>query len=120
MKHIHVKTFKNLLTAFMLVITVSLSSPVMAFDKEAGKEKAQQVCASCHGMDGVGILPTYPKLAGQYVDYLMKALKDYRSGQRSNAIMAGFAATLTDEDIQNLAYYYATLEDNRLPILDIE
>ncbi|MCW8870641.1 MAG: cytochrome c [Proteobacteria bacterium] len=120
MKYNHSKSFRNRLTTWVLFICIFASSTVMAFDKEAGKEKAQQVCASCHGMDGVGIIPTYPNLAGQYVDYLTKALKDYRSGQRSNAIMAGFAATLTDEDIQNLAYYYATLKDNRLPILDIK
>ncbi|MCX7543818.1 c-type cytochrome [Marinicella gelatinilytica] len=97
-----------------------MASPAMAFDAEAGKAKAEQVCASCHGLDGVGIIPTYPNLAGQYVDYLIKALKDYRSGVRSNAIMAGFSATLSDEDIQNLAYYYATLKDKRLPTLDIK
>lgn len=105
-------------TLFMLTLLVSTSS--LAFDKEAGKKKAEQVCASCHGLDGVGIIPTYPDLAGQYVDYLIKSLKDYRSGKRNNAVMAGFAATLTDEDIQNLAYYYATLKDNRLPVLDLK
>ncbi|KAA3639245.1 MAG: cytochrome c [Proteobacteria bacterium] len=109
-----------MVTTLFLIIGISLSSSVMAFDKEAGKAKAEQVCAACHGMDGIGILPTYPNLAGQYVDYLSKALQDYRSGQRSNAIMAGFAATLSDEDIQNLAYYYATLKDHRLPTLDIK
>jgi len=111
---------KSILTVVFLLAGISLSSSVLAFDKEAGKEKAQQVCASCHGMDGIGIIPTYPNLAGQYVDYLTKALKDYRSGVRSNAIMAGFSATLSDEDIRNLAYYYATLKDNRLPVLDLK
>lgn len=120
MNKTHKTLIINLLTVVFLLIGMGLSSSVMAFDKEAGKEKAQQVCASCHGLDGVGIIPTYPNLAGQYVDYLIKSLKDYRSGARSNAVMAGFAATLSDEDIQNLAYYYATLKDNRLPILDID
>ena len=108
------------ITCALFSLLLITSAPVLAFDKEAGKKKAEQVCASCHGLDGVGIIPTYPNLAGQYVDYLVKSLKDYRSGKRNNAVMAGFAATLTDEDIQNLAYYYATLKDNRLPTLDIK
>ena len=71
-------------------------------------------------MDGVGIDDTYPKLAGQYADYMVQALKDYRSGARKNAIMAGFSATLTDEDIVNVAEYYATLQENRLTDLTIK
>ena len=117
MKH---SKITQLISMALFISTLLVSSVSLAFDKEAGKKKAEQVCASCHGLDGVGIIPTYPNLAGQYVDYLTKALKDYRSGQRSNAIMAGFAATLSDEEIQNLAYYYATLKENRLPVLDLK
>ncbi|MCC6757002.1 MAG: c-type cytochrome, partial [Arenimonas sp.] len=55
----------------------------------AGKQKAV-VCAACHGADGNKTLDnTYPKLAGQYPDYLLKVLKDYKSGKRNNAVMAG-------------------------------
>ncbi|MCB1582837.1 MAG: cytochrome c [Xanthomonadales bacterium] len=86
----------------------------MAGDAELGKTKAEQVCKTCHGMDGMGIDNTYPKLAGQYADYLAQALKDYRSGARKNAIMAGFAATLTDKDIENVAAYYSNIKENRL------
>jgi len=103
---------------FLSLLTVSFWA--IAGDAEKGKEKAQQVCATCHGMDGVGIDDTYPKLAGQYADYMEQALKDYRSGNRKNAIMAGFAATLTDEDIANLAKYYSTLQENRLTDLTIK
>ncbi|MBD8526937.1 c-type cytochrome [Pseudomarimonas arenosa] len=78
-----------------------------AADIEAGKLKSQ-TCQACHGADGNGMGdPQYPKIAGQYPDYLEKALKDYRSGARKNAIMAGFAGTLSDEDIKNLAAFYA-------------
>ena len=69
--------------------------------------KAAQTCVACHGIDGVGILPEYPNLAGQYEDYLRHALKAYRSGQRKNAVMAGMAAPLTDADIKELARYYS-------------
>ena len=120
MSHSQPNLKKSIINSLLVIAALLMASPVLAFDKEAGKAKAEQVCVACHGLDGVGILPSYPNLAGQYVDYLSKALKDYRSGVRSNAIMAGFAATLTDEDIQNLAYYYATLKDKRLPTLDIK
>jgi cytochrome c553 len=68
---------------------------------------AAQVCASCHGPDGVGILPDYPTLAGQHRDYLEQALHAYRKGTRKNAIMNGFAATLKDEDIKALAAWFS-------------
>lgn len=101
---------KNLL----LITLLTFSAISAASDPVAGKAKAEQVCATCHGLDGVGIDDTYPVLSGQYADYLEKALKDYRSGARKNAIMAGFAATLTDEDIANVSAYYSQLKENRL------
>ncbi len=75
-----------------------------------GKEKAAQACIACHGADGVkAIDPSYPVLAGQYEDFLVRALTDYKSGARKNAIMAGMAAPLTKEEIANLAAYYSSL-----------
>jgi cytochrome c553 len=70
--------------------------------------KASQTCVACHGNDGVGILPEYPNLAGQHEDYLVNSLRSYKSGVRKNAIMAGMAAALTDQDIQELAEYYSS------------
>jgi cytochrome c553 len=70
--------------------------------------KAAQTCVACHGPDGVGILPEYPNLAGQHEDYLRHALSAYRGGQRKNAVMAGMATALTDEDIAELARYYSS------------
>jgi cytochrome c553 len=94
-------------SALAAVILLSASGVVVAGDVEAGKAKSV-VCQACHGTDGNGIGdPQYPLLAGQYADYLAKALHDYKSGARVNAIMAGFATTLTDEDIDNLAAFYA-------------
>lgn len=69
--------------------------------------KASHTCVACHGSDGIGILPEYPSLTGQHEDYLEEALRAYRSGQRRNAVMAGMTASLTDEDIEALAHYYA-------------
>lgn len=77
-------------------------------DPVAGAEKAK-TCASCHGSTGNESLDdTYPKLAGQYPEYLAKALHDYKSGKRKNAIMAGFAAGLSDEDIDDLSAFFAS------------
>ena len=74
------------------------------------EEKANQVCAACHGKDGVnGVLPSYPIIAGQYSDYLNQALIDYKSGARKNAVMGGIAATLTKEEMIGLARYFASL-----------
>ena len=86
------------------------SSAAMAADVEAGKKKVQEVCAACHGIDGAQpTTPDYPKLAGQYPDYLAKALRDYKSGARKNAIMGGMTAALSKDDIDSVAAYYASL-----------
>jgi cytochrome c553 len=77
-------------------------------DPAAGAAKAKEVCQACHGLDGNSPSPDYPKIGGQYPDYLAKALRDYKSGARKNAIMAGFAGTLSKQDIDNLAAYYAS------------
>ncbi len=97
-----------------LVIVLGIASAfaaghVFAADTEAGKKKAQEVCAACHNMDGLSTVPDYPKLAGQYPDYMAKALRDYKSGARKNPIMAGMAAGLTQKDIDDVAAYYGSL-----------
>lgn len=76
---------------------------------EAGQKKSA-VCASCHGANGDGDNHTYPKLAGQYASYLERALIDYRSGERQNGIMSGFAANLTIEDIRDLSAWFGSQE----------
>lgn len=95
---------------FLLAATCAscFSSYAVAADVAAGQAKATEVCQACHGLDGNSQTPDYPKLAGQYPDYLAKALRDYKSGARKNAIMAGFAGTLTTKDIENVAAYYSS------------
>lgn len=75
----------------------------------SGQEKSAQ-CASCHGATGDGDQITFPKLAGQYESYLIQALKDYRSGERDNAIMKGFSAGLSIDDIEALAAWFSSQE----------
>jgi cytochrome c553 len=93
--------------AFVAAATLFAAGTASAADVEAGKKKAQEICAACHNMDGVSTIPDYPKLGGQYPDYLAKALRDYKSGARKNPIMAGMAAGLSQKDIDDLAEYYA-------------
>ena len=77
---------------------------------QAGKTKAA-ACTACHGEDGNGANPQFPRLAGQYPDYLVKALADYKSGERQNAIMNGIAAALTAQDRLDLAAWFAGQDD---------
>lgn len=95
------------LRTLALAAALLAATPALAADIEAGRKKVQEVCAACHGPDGgTPTTPEYPKLAGQYPDYLAKALRDYKSGQRKNAIMAGMAAGLTDKDIENVSEFF--------------
>ncbi|HEY1544677.1 MAG TPA: cytochrome c, partial [Xanthobacteraceae bacterium] len=83
------------------------SGPALAAgDAKAGRQKALQ-CQTCHGLDGQAKLPDAPNLAGQTAIYLAKALKDYRGGARRNDMMSVIAHALSDQDIDNLAAYYA-------------
>ena len=80
-------------------------------DEAAAKGTMPEVastCTACHGDTGKGINSAFPSLNGQHADYLVAALNQYRSGERKNAIMAGFAGNLSDEDIQALAEYYSS------------
>jgi cytochrome c553 len=77
-------------------------------DVEAGKAAAG-ACQACHGKDGIGLTPQTPNLAGQKQLYLSNQLIAYRSGTRKNNIMSPLAKPLSDEDIANLAAYYASL-----------
>lgn len=99
------KSILGLLAGLSILL---ISQHALAGDPERGEELASQVCASCHGNDGNLVLAdTYPRLAGQHADYLVFALKAYRSGDRQNAIMAPFAQNLSDQDIEDLAAWFA-------------
>lgn len=99
---------------FATIALLAVAAPALAAGPKgnvaAGQEKAR-TCAACHGATGNESLDdTYPKLAGQHPEYLARALQEYRSGKRKNAIMAGFAAGLSDEDIDDLSAFYAAQE----------
>ena len=90
----------------LLAAVVATPFALAEGDPEAGKEKAQ-VCAACHGPDGNSPSGQYPSLAGQGEPYLIKQLKAFKSGERENAIMQGQAANLSEQDMQDLAAFYA-------------
>ncbi|MCC6473879.1 MAG: cytochrome c [Burkholderiales bacterium] len=86
-----------------------LASVPARADMQNGHEKAKQVCAACHGEAGDKPLqPDYPVLAGQYRDYLDKALRDYKAGVRKNALMNGQAQNLTRQDMRDLAEWFSS------------
>ena len=84
--------------------------PGLAFAKgnPAAGERKSTTCQACHGPTGKSVQPIYPNLGGQHEDYLVHALKGFRDGSRNNAIMSGFAAGLSDQDIEDLAAWYAS------------
>jgi cytochrome c553 len=88
------------------IAAVFAGATVHAANPAAGKEKSK-TCAACHGPDGNSTAPDFPRLAGQHYDYLVKALSDYKSGERKNAIMAPLAASLSKRDIEDLAAFYS-------------
>ena len=100
---------KNYFIAAVTGAIFVISGNAIAADIEAGKSKAAEVCASCHGADGNSPAPNFPKIGGQYRTYLEKALKDYKNGSRKDPVMAGMAANLSAADIDNLAFYYSSL-----------
>lgn len=74
----------------------------------AGEAKANTICMACHGPQGNAIVPTWPKLAGQHPEYILKQLADFKAGNRVNDQMTPMAAPLTDQEMLDVAAYYAT------------
>jgi cytochrome c553 len=98
---------KQLVLGLFAMTAFGAASAALAADLKAGEAKVKAVCQACHGADGNSQSPDYPKLGGQYPDYLAKALRDYKSGARKNPIMGAFAGTLSTADIENVSAYYA-------------
>ena len=101
----------------LLLIALAFSVPALANDAKPAAPKADpangeaiatKVCGACHAFDGGRGLPANPILQGQHPEYLLKQLRDFKSGARNNAVMKGFAATLSDQDMLDLAAFYAS------------
>ena len=102
---------------FRLLIAMAAAGAISALavdsasagDAAAGREKARK-CQPCHGIDGIARLPAAPHIAGENVAYLSAQLKAFRSGKRVHEIMSLIARDLTDEDIADLAAWYASIK----------
>jgi cytochrome c553 len=99
---------ERMLTVVIAALLGAVAPAEAAGDVAAGKTKAA-LCAGCHGANGQGVPPN-PALKGKTEDELVEAMKDYKSGKRNNAVMKAFAVQLNDQDIANLAAYYASLK----------
>lgn len=106
------------IAAFVADARTSAAPLPIRGDAVAGKAKSGS-CAACHGADGNGNIPIYPRLAGQHEDYLRKALADYQSGTRKNPIMKGMVATLSARDVADLAAYFAS-QSNGLTVVKLD
>ena len=111
----HLRSPLQVCVALGVVLAVSLNEGVQSNaqdnlkgDPEAGKLKAQ-LCAACHGPEGISVNPLWPNLAGQHEQYLAKQIKAYRDGERSEVTMDPFVKNLSDQDIADVAAYYASL-----------
>jgi cytochrome c553 len=96
---------KNLVIGTLLSLGL-ISGAQAAGDATAGQGKTA-VCAGCHGADGNSMVPNFPKLAGQGEKYLLKQLNDIKSGNRVIVEMTGLLDNLNDQDLQDIAAYYA-------------
>jgi len=90
----------------LVVLTLGLTPAAWSQDIEAGRAKAQP-CAACHGADGNAVAGNFPNLAGQTWRYIYIQLKDFKEGRRSNPLMDPMAASLSRQDMIDIANYYA-------------
>lgn len=104
------------LLASALLVVFSATSPSQGqtggqhgirADAAKARPIAESVCAACHGLDGNSAIPVNPSLAGQHPGYLYKQLVDFKAGRRKNAAMSAMVANLSDDDLRNLAAYFA-------------
>lgn len=105
----HTSVSARVRTLGLGLLALVISVPTFAAgNAAAGKQKAG-VCAGCHGAEGNGGAdPTWPKLAGQHENYIVKQLQAFKSGARKNPIMSGMAAGLSQKDMENLAAYFSS------------
>tara|TARA_B100001996_G_scaffold365571_1_gene335571 strand:- start:75 stop:698 length:624 start_codon:yes stop_codon:yes gene_type:complete len=98
---------------FVSFIIISLSFTVGAENKLSSQELVatkkiiNNLCIACHGIDGNSIISANPKLGGQHAAYILKQLKNFKSGLRENAVMAGMVVNLTEREMINLALYFS-------------
>ena len=103
------KSVCTLLGSILGSIILAFAQPAEAGDLALGRAKAV-TCKPCHGLDGIGKLPIYPNISGQKEIYLSGQLRAFRDGVRKDEMMSFVTKNLSDEDIDNLATYYASIK----------
>lgn len=118
------KLFINIIVSIFVVATASSFASEEAHESshdaapaKSGAEVAKQ-CVACHGEDGNSLTPNFPRIAGQHADYMLHTLKSYKNGDRKNAIMAGIVAALSEEEMKNVAAFYA--DQTGLSVVNID
>jgi cytochrome c553 len=105
------KSTLALLLAMAVTPAFSAQTPAAAKpDPAKGQAISTQVCGACHTADGSRGVPANPIIAGQHPEYLVKQLAEFKAGKRNNAVMKGFASTLSDDDMRNVAAFYAGVQ----------
>lgn len=107
---------KRVIRCAFAVALLGAGSAIAAGDPKAGQEKSA-VCAGCHGADGNAVIGANPRLAGQYETYLYQALTQYKNGQRNDILMSNMVANLSDQDMRDLAAWFASQRGNTLIVL---
>jgi cytochrome c553 len=97
-----------LMAAAAAALSLNVHAQSAKPDLAKGSATYGNVCVACHAADGNSTTPANPKLAGQHPEYLIKQLQEYKSGKRANAVMQGMAATLSDDDMRNVAHWLAS------------
>lgn len=96
--------------ALLAAISLSLAGVATARDPAAGKIRAQQACATCHGLYGKAQMPMTPNLAGQVPEYMAYQIRNYKTGKRAHEVMSVIAKSLSEEDIDNVVAWYTSIK----------
>jgi cytochrome c553 len=110
---------KKIFISIIVVWFVVIAAPINASGEKShdsdhevtparsGEEVSAQ-CVACHGTDGNSPTPNFPRIAGQHADYMFHTLMSYKNGGRKNAIMSGIVAALSEEEMKNVAAFFAS------------
>ncbi|MBL4819805.1 MAG: cytochrome c4 [Gammaproteobacteria bacterium] len=96
------------LTSLLWLVSLGMAQTVVAQGSASAGEAKVALCASCHGAGGNSVIPENPKLAGQNAKYIIKQIMDYKSGARENPTMTAMVGSLSDQDVEDIAAYYAS------------
>ena len=100
---------KQLIGLFVAGSLVCATGSAFAADIAAGKTKSTN-CVGCHGVNGIAANPVYPNLAGQNIDYMVKQLKAFKDGSRTDPLMTTMVTVLSEKDMLNLAAYFNSMK----------